>query len=65
VASAALFLSRYFDIGSGQLGRRGTTQMSAVQSALLLCSLIVAVALTLAWDSFLSYEFFRFAEFIF
>ena len=39
--------------------------MSAVRSALLLCSLVVAVVLTLAWDSFLSYEFFRFAEFIF
>jgi hypothetical protein len=36
--------------------------MSALRSALLLCSLVVAVVLTLAWDSFLSYEFFRFAE---
>jgi hypothetical protein len=39
--------------------------MSAARSALLLSGLVVGVALTVAWDSFLSYEIFRLAEFIF
>ena len=39
--------------------------MSTVRSALLLCGLVVAVALTVAWDSFLSTSFSDFAEFMF
>lgn len=39
--------------------------MSAIYSTLLLSGLALAVGVTIAWDSFLSYEFFRFAEFMF
>jgi hypothetical protein len=44
---------------------RDLPPMPGIRTALLLCGLGVAVALTVAWDSFLSYEFYRFAEFIF
>jgi hypothetical protein len=39
--------------------------MSSIQSALIFCGLILAVALTIAWDSFLSYEVLKLAEFVF
>jgi hypothetical protein len=39
--------------------------MSAIKSGLLLCGLLLAMALTTAWDGFLSYEFLRFCEFVF
>ena len=64
MALAALFSSSGLDIKPVGWGAEAL-RMSAVRNALLLCGLVVAVALTLAWDSFLSYEFFKFAEFIF
>jgi hypothetical protein len=39
--------------------------MSAIRNALPVCGLVFAVAATVAWDSFVSYEFFRLAEFVF
>jgi hypothetical protein len=36
-----------------------------IRSASLVCGLGFAVAVTVAWDSFVSYEFFRLAEFMF
>jgi hypothetical protein len=39
--------------------------MSVTYNALILWGLVLAVALTVAWDSFVTYELFRFAEFIF
>ena len=39
--------------------------MSAIRNALPVCGLVFAVALTVAWNTFLGYEFLRFAEFIF
>jgi hypothetical protein len=38
--------------------------MSAIYNMLLLSGL-ASVGVTIAWDGFLSYEFFRFAEFMF
>jgi hypothetical protein len=38
--------------------------LSAFRSVLLLGGLIVAPALTVAWDGFIGYEFFRFFELV-
>ncbi len=35
-----------------------------MRTALLISGLALAVALTVAWDSFISYEFFRFFELV-
>ena len=39
--------------------------ISSIRSVLILCGLGLAVALTIAWSSFLSYVVFRLAEFVF
>ena len=39
--------------------------MSGLKGGLLLCGLILSIALTAAWGSFVSYELFRFFEFVF
>jgi hypothetical protein len=41
------------------------TTRTRVSNALLLIGLGFAVIVTAAWDCFLVYEFFRFAEFVF
>jgi|HubBroStandDraft_1064217.scaffolds.fasta_scaffold397920_1 hypothetical protein len=38
--------------------------LSAVGSVLLLGGLVVALALTVAWDGFIGHEFFRFFELV-
>lgn len=43
----------------------GSLPMSSIQSALIFCGLMLAVALTIAWDGFLSYEVLKLAEFVF
>jgi hypothetical protein len=48
-----------------EYGEYRVVSMSAIRSALLACGLGLALAVTVAWDSFVSYEFFRFAEFMF
>jgi hypothetical protein len=39
--------------------------MSSIQNILIFCGLVFAMALTVAWDSFLSYEAFELAKFVF
>jgi hypothetical protein len=39
--------------------------MTAIRNALIVCGLAVALAMTVVWDGFLSYEIFRLSEFVF
>jgi hypothetical protein len=59
---AALFSSLCSGIAVRWLGKYGASLM--LRTALLASGLTLAVALTAAWDTFISYEVFRFFEFV-
>jgi hypothetical protein len=60
--TAPLFKSVFIGPFAGMVG---SPPMSSIQGALIFRGLMLAVALTIAWASFLSYEVLKLAEFVF